>query len=282
MPRRRTIQVRITRVESGRRSSARDTLAVEEPLEIHLAFEADGKRVSVPLAVTMRTPGNDYELAAGFLFTEGVVHSHEDIHQISYCVGSDKTQQEYNRLSVSLRPGVRVDAERLKRHFVANSSCGVCGKSSLEALCSVPVKSSAGESLAVHSENIRELPSRLNAAQSIFARTGGVHGAALFDADGSLLSAMEDVGRHNAVDKLIGAHFLANKLPLASKILLVSSRASFEIMQKAAMAQIPIVAAVGAPSSLAVELAEKYGITLIGFLRGEKFNVYAGSERVRE
>ena len=259
------------------RRTRRDTLATEEPLEIRVARPGEAaQRVSV----TMRTPGSDFELAAGFLFTEGVVRAAADVAAIRYCVdpGVDGAQQ-YNVVSIHLAPGAAFDPELLRRNFYTTSSCGVCGKASIEAVRgeACPV---AGPGPRVSAATLLSLPDRLRGAQAVFERTGGLHAAALFTAEGELLRAREDVGRHNAVDKLVGAGLLAGELPHADRVLLVSGRLSFELVQKAARAGVAVLAGVSAPSSLAVELAAETGMTLVGFLRERRFNVYAGGERI--
>ncbi len=260
-----------------------DTLATEEPLEIRLQVTASGgaETAPVPISVTMRTPGHDFELAAGFLFSEGIVRRREAIQGLEYCVGPVQAQQ-YNTVSVRLRPGSAPDLEKLSRHFYTTSSCGVCGKASLDALRpQVPWPSpppAAGPRLAP--AVLATLPDRLREAQGIFDRTGGLHACGLFDPGGRLLSVREDVGRHNAMDKLVGEQLLAGQLPLGAGILVLSGRASFELVQKAAMAGAPVLVAVGAPSSLAASAAEEFGITLAGFARGTTFNVYTHPERV--
>lgn len=262
-------------VENGKVRSRSDQLATEEPLEIRLVSPQK------TVAVTMRTPGADFELAAGFLYSEGVVSKREDIERISYCVDPDVDgEQRYNIVNVKLREGLSVDLQPLERHFFTTSACGVCGKTSLEALRSrgCPV---IAEGLQVPVEVIYSLPEQLRNAQRVFSSTGGLHAAALFDAEGQLLSVREDVGRHNALDKLVGSAVLGDELPLSNHIVMVSGRSSFEILQKCLTAGVPIVCAVSAPSSLAVALAREFGITLVGFLRGERFNVYAGRERLR-
>jgi len=228
----------------------------------------------------MRTPGADFELTAGFLYSEGVVSSREDIERISYCVDPDVDgEQRYNIVNVKLNEGLSPDLQPLERHFFTTSACGVCGKASLEALrlrgCPVIL-----EGPQVPAEVIYSLPEQLRAAQRVFSTTGGLHAAALFDTQGQLLSVREDVGRHNALDKLVGSAVLSDQLPLNNHIVMVSGRSSFEILQKCLTAGVPIVCAVSAPSSLAVALAREFGITLVGFLRGERFNVYAGRERL--
>ncbi len=262
-------------VENGKVRSRSDQLATEEPLEIRLVSPQK------TVAVTMRTPGADFELAAGFLYSEGVVSKREDIERISYCVDPDVDgEQRYNIVNVKLREGLSVDLQPLERHFFTTSACGVCGKTSLEALRSrgYPVIPKGPE---VPAEVIYSLPEQLRNAQRVFSSTGGLHAAALFDAEGQLLSVREDVGRHNALDKLVGLAVLGDELPFSNHIVMVSGRSSFEILQKCLTAGVPIVCAVSAPSSLAVALAREFGITLVGFLRGERFNVYAGRERLR-
>lgn len=254
----------------------RDHLATEEPMEIRLVTRAERQTVGV----TMRTPGNDFELATGFLYGEGVIGGREEIAQISYCVdpGIDAAQQ-YNIVNVTLRRNVMPNLAPLERHFYTTSACGVCGKTSLESLqirCHPLVE--PGPEVAA--EVLYGLPHTLRDAQGVFQKTGGLHAAALFDTEGQLIALREDVGRHNAVDKLVGWALLAGELPLSRCILLVSGRTSFEILQKSLVAGIPIVCAVSAPSSLAVDVAREFGITLIGFLRDERCNVYTSPERV--
>ncbi len=253
-----------------------DTLATEEPMEIRLVTGDDTQTV----AVTMRTPGADFELAAGFLYGEGIVSSREDILKISYCVDPEvDAEQQYNIVNVELRPGVRYDIRSLERHFYTTSACGVCGKASLEQLelRGCPVIPPGPE---VSARTIYSLPEKLRQAQGLFDATGGLHAAALFDAGGGLVTLREDVGRHNATDKLVGWALLEGKLPLIEHIVMVSGRSSFEILQKCLTAGVPIVSAISAPSSLAVDIAKEFDMTLIGFLREERFNVYAGGERI--
>ena len=257
-----------------------DGLAVEEPLEIRLGFTENNKKNHKSISITMRTPGDDFDLAAGFLFTEGILKSADQITKIQYCGVSRKDSDLRNTVRVDLRSDVTIDFIRLERHFYTSSSCGVCGKTSMEALQTGARKLKKFDKLLFSPETIHRLPEILREAQNVFDRTGGLHAAALFDADGEMESLREDVGRHNAVDKIIGSQFLAGKTPVADKLLMVSGRASFELVQKALMAGIPILAAVGAPSSLAVELAREYGMTLLGFVRDNRFNVYTGAERI--
>lgn len=262
-------------VEDSHARSRPDQLAVEEPLEIRLVAPQQ------TVAVTMRTPGADFDLTAGFLYSEGVVSDRKDIWRMSYCVFEDVDgDQRYNIINVALKEGLLPDLQPLERHFFTTSACGVCGKASIEALQirGCPVIPTGME---VPAEVIYSLPDKLRAAQGVFTATGGLHAAALFNAQGELLRLREDVGRHNALDKLVGAAMLADELPLNNHIIMVSGRSSFEILQKCLTAGVPIVCAVSAPSSLAVALAREFGITLVGFLRGQRFNVYSGFERIR-
>jgi len=248
-----------------------DELAIEAALEMRLATDG-GERA---LAVTMRTPGHDEELARGFLFAENLIESAEDIASFHRPAGLDGDPLP-DRLVIRLRAGIELDPDRLERHFFATSACGLCGKARLDALGTGRLS----EGPVIEPGLLHELPERLRSAQGTFQRTGGLHAAALFSAAGELLAAREDVGRHNALDKLIGWALDERRLPLAGHILLLSGRASYELVQKAARAGVPLVAAVSAPSSLAVALAEDAGMTLVGFLREGRFNVYAGAERL--
>jgi FdhD protein len=268
-----TVSVQVCHVGDTGPTVRPDLLAAEEPLEIRLDSGV-GARADRAVSVTMRTPGHDRELAVGFLFAEGIITAREQILAVHACKNS-------NVVRVRLRPGVEVNLARLERHFCATSSCGVCGKSSLDAVRVAAHARPIDGRPVVEPAVIRQLPETLRDAQVVFDRTGGLHAAALFDAAGNLLSLREDVGRHNAVDKLIGAQFLAGRTPLFDDVLLVSGRTSFELVQKAAVAGLPILAAVGAPSSLAVDLAREHGLTLIGFVRPDGFNVYTGADRVR-
>ena len=270
------IATKVWAVEHDQGRFRSDYLATEEPLEIRIV--AKGVRQTV--AVTMRTPGNDFELAAGFLHGEGVIGSREDVAQISYCVDPDvDAEQQYNIVNVTLRHDAAPDLAPLERHFSITSACGVCGKASLDALQlrNCPVIPPGPE---VAAEVLYTLPETLRQAQGVFQKTGGLHAAALFDAGGQLLAVREDVGRHNALDKLVGWALLEGRLPLSEGILLVSGRSSYEILQKSLAAGIPIVCAISAPSSLAVDLARRFGITLVGFLRDERCNVYTARERI--
>lgn len=250
-----------------------DAVAAEEPLEIRLNYVRQGRRRQRSIAVTMRTPGHDGELAAGFLFTEGLLADRREILWIRPC-------RSGHRVSVVLRDDVAFPFARLRRHSYMSSSCGVCGKTSIESVRVYSRLPVAGEDFTVADRVIRGLPARLREAQVVFERTGGLHGCALFTSAGELVDLREDVGRHNAVDKLIGRQFLTGRTPLHDRILLLSGRVSFELVQKAAVAGIPVVAAIGAPSSLAVDLAAELGMTLIGFVRPDRLNVYTGGDRV--
>ncbi|MDQ2747637.1 MAG: formate dehydrogenase accessory sulfurtransferase FdhD [Acidobacteriota bacterium] len=256
-----------------------DTLAVEEPLEIRVGFRENGKTIHKAISITMRTPENDHELAAGFLFTEGILHSKNQIESIKHC---GKFPNNRNTVRLDLSPETTIDFKKLERNFYTTSSCGVCGKSSIEALTTGAKPLESIDFPRFSAATIHELPTKIREHQKVFDKTGGLHAAALFDISGNLIDLKEDVGRHNAVDKLIGAQFLAGNLPLDDKILFLSGRASFELLQKAVMAHIPIVCAVGAPSSLAVEAARNFGVTLLGFVRDGRFNIYNGSERLNK
>jgi FdhD protein len=267
--------VRLARIMGDSLELADDMLAVEEPLEIRLGCDVAGRRVRRAVSITMRTPGHDTELAIGFLFTEGIIVARDQVAKLTSCDAG-------NVACVTLQRGVEVDLSRLERHFYTASSCGVCGKVSLDAVQVCPRNRCAADQPVVDATVICRLPALLRAAQKVFDRTGGLHAAALFDTSGKLLCLREDVGRHNALDKLIGHEFLAERTPLFESVLLVSGRASFELVQKAAVAGIPILAAVGAPSSLAVSLARKHGLTILGFVRDDRFNIYTGGERIRQ
>ncbi|MER8256666.1 formate dehydrogenase accessory sulfurtransferase FdhD [Streptomyces albidoflavus] len=268
-----TARRRVLRVRDGVASYRPDTLAAEEPMEIRV-----GGR---PLAVTMRTPGDDFDLAAGFLVSEGVLHAAGEVAGIRYCAGATSDGgNTYNVVDVVLTRGVAAPDPSLERNFTTTSACGLCGKASLEAVRTKVTWPVAGDPLRLDTETLTALPEWLRAAQRVFDATGGLHAAGLFTAEGELLCLREDVGRHNAVDKVIGHALRSGLLPLRGTVLMVSGRASFELVQKAAMAGIPVLAAVSAPSSLAVDLAEEAGLTLVGFLRGTSMNVYTGAGRL--
>ncbi|MFD7559664.1 formate dehydrogenase accessory sulfurtransferase FdhD [Streptomyces sp. NPDC059835] len=265
---------RVVRIRGGVAGVRPDTLVAEEPLEIRL----NGK----PLAITMRTPGDDFALAVGFLVSEGVLGAASDVQAVTYCEGATEDgSNTYNVVNVQLAAGVQVPDITLERNVYTTSSCGLCGKASLDAVrTATRFPGAAADPVRVPVEVLAGLPDELRAAQKVFDRTGGLHAAGLFTARGELLDLREDVGRHNAVDKIIGRALQAGRLPLAGAVLLVSGRASFELVQKAVMAGIPVLAAVSAPSSLAVDLALESGMTLVGFLRGPDMNIYAGDERI--
>jgi FdhD protein len=267
----RTTPAAVTKVRGPHRAPGQDQLAVEAPLEIRVRA-GDGADAS--LTITMRTPGEDDELAVGFLFTEGLLRGRSEVALVE--TPADDV------VVVALAAGVPAPAPRHTRPFTTTSACGVCGRGSLEGLRATPAAPLGPGRPTLTGEVVHALPAALRAAQATFAATGGLHGAGLFDAQGTLLLAREDVGRHNAVDKVIGARLLAGTLPAAEAILVVSGRASFELVQKALMAQIPVLVAVGAPSSLAVSLAEEAGMTLLGFVRDQRFNVYCGGERLAD
>ena len=280
------MEAAVEKIDLSSRSIFQDVLAIEEPLEIRLDFDQGGIRQQKSVSITMRTPGNDFELAAGFLFTEGIVTHPRDIEKINHC-GPVQSFGTSNTVKVRLADTARFDFKSLERHFYTSSSCGVCGKSSIDALVTRNIYSQdlSGTSelkneFKLNSEMIHFLPERLRSAQSIFESTGGLHASGLFSREGELLGVFEDVGRHNALDKLIGSAFLKEEMPLSSRVLLVSGRVSFELVQKASMAGIQTLAAVGAPSSLALKLAEEMRMTLLGFVRNQRFNIYCGGERV--
>jgi FdhD protein len=268
------IQAQVWVVKDGKARSRSEYLTTEEPLEIRLTSP---KRT---VAVTMRTPGADFELTAGFLYNEGVISSREDIQRMNYCVDESlDSDQRYNIINVELTEGLNPDLQPFERHFYTTSACGVCGKASIEALRlrdypAIPL------GLKITPEMIYSLPTKLRETQGIFTATGGLHAAVMFNPEGELLNSQEDVGRHNALDKLIGSALLGDELPLNQRIVMVSGRSSFEILQKCAVAGVPIICAMSAPSSLAVSVAQEFGITLIGFLRGDRFNIYSGVERI--
>ncbi len=270
----------IKRVGGGDPGSRTDAVATEEPLEIRLAYtRPDGKRAQQSISVTMRTPGNDDELAAGFLFTEGIVRRCSDFDYIAPC-GPPAPNGLINVVRVELGKDVAVDLERLERHFYTSSSCGVCGKSSLDAVAVQGHYEPREAAMPIAADTLSGLPETLRRQQAVFEQTGGLHASGLFDSTGAILAVREDVGRHNALDKLIGWALMRDELPLSEFGIVVSGRASFELMQKAMMAGVPILAAVGPPSSLAIELAEEFGMTLVGFLKADRLNIYAGPQRV--
>ncbi|UOQ66379.1 formate dehydrogenase accessory sulfurtransferase FdhD [Hymenobacter volaticus] len=273
--------VTVHKVQDHDVATASDVLAVEEPLEIRIGFGPTGQREYRTLSITMRTPGHDFELAAGFLLTEGIIRTRQELHGVIYCPDVEKEEERENVVRAELAPTAMPDLPRLERHFYTSSSCGVCGKTSIDAVhaSSCPMLPTNGP--YVHPDVIHQLPAKQRAAQALFEQTGGLHAAALFSPEGDLLLLREDVGRHNALDKVIGAALLQEWLPLHEHVLLVSGRVSFELVQKAAVAGIAVLAAVGAPSSLAVSAARDFGMTVCGFVRQNRYNVYCHEWRLR-
>jgi FdhD protein len=272
-------EFRISRITTNSNSLVDDRVAVEEPMEIRVVFGASASRTMRSLSVTMRTPGYDRELAAGFLFTESILTSPDQIESIETSGSAADGTPTGNIVRITLKPDVELALSHLQRNFYTTSSCGVCGNASLEAL-SVQGLTVLDDDFRCGESTIRGLPETLRNSQPTFANTGGLHAAGLFSDDGTLVSLREDVGRHNAVDKLLGESFLGGTTQLADRLIVLSGRASFEIMQKALVARVPMIVAVGAPSSLAIELARRYNVTLIGFASDQRFNVYSGGERV--
>ena len=261
-----------------------DLVVVEEPLEIRLGYGSMDDRQQRSVSVTMRTPTHDFELALGFLYSEGIITSYNQILSVKYCVDAGKQATE-NIVRIELKPDVIFNAQILQRNFYATSSCGVCGKASIEAIdnmiCDLPKQNLEHNALKINHSYVISLIDTLNKHQKVFEYTGGLHAAALFDEFGKIVVVREDIGRHNALDKLIGNALTQDLLPLNNKVLLMSSRASFELIQKTVMANIHIIITIGAPSSLAIQTAKQFGVTLIGFLRNESFNIYSGEERIK-
>jgi FdhD protein len=274
-----SLAIDINSIRNGRRSLKADSVAVEEPLEIRVGFSTPDGRASKSISITMRTPGNDRELAAGFLYTEAIITAGSDIASIEVCGPPAPDSGNHNVIRVELRGDVKVDLGLLQRHFYTSSSCGVCGKASLDALRVTGLRAIDSEA-AFSQAVLLQVPEKLRAAQQTFDETGGLHAAAVFSTDGRIVASMEDVGRHNAVDKVIGRLLLNNLLPASEHGMMVSGRASFELLQKTLVGGIPLLAAVSAPSSLAVQLAREFNMTLVGFLRGDTFNIYSGDERI--
>ena len=274
--------VDISKVRDGVPEAVADYVAVEEPLEIRLGYSTPDGRATRSVSITMRTPGNDRELAAGFLYTEAIIRRPKDIASIETCGPPAPDSGNHNVIRVDLLPDVVVDLGKLQRHFYTTSSCGVCGKTSLDAIRVVLAEPFKNVDTRFSRAVLTAIPDRLRQAQHTFGETGGLHAAAAFNSKGDLSVTMEDVGRHNAVDKVIGSLLLNKELPANELGLMVSGRASFELMQKTLVAGMPLLAAVSAPSSLAVQLAVEFNMSLIGFLRGDTFNIYAGEERITE
>lgn len=268
--------MRVRAVKDGRQVSRVDHLASEEPLEIRLRSGGETRTA----AVTMRTPGNDFELTAGWLYSEDLVSHRRDIARIAYCVDRRRGEQQlFNIVNVDLRPEAAAEARSLDRHFYTTSACGLCGKAGIDQLATRDC-TPLGPGPRLEADDIYSLPDKLRDAQGVFDATGGLHAAALFDSSGRLIELREDVGRHNALDKLVGSALMADKLPLTDHVVMVSGRASFELVQKSVVAGVAVLCAVSAPSSLAVELARRFRMTLIGFLRGRRFNIYSSPERI--
>jgi FdhD protein len=277
-----SLAIDVSKVSGDQRVSKADSVAVEEPLEIQLSYPAAEGAAAKSISITMRTPGDDAELAVGFLYTEAIIQSADQVASVEHCGAAADDTGLRNIICVSLNSDVDVDLGRLQRHFYTTSSCGVCGKASLEALRVTGLASLSDKTVTFSRSVIVGMPDKLAAEQQVFTKTGGLHAAAVFNQAGEILFVKEDVGRHNAVDKVIGALLLDAKLPANELGLMVSGRASFELMQKTLVAGIPLLAAVSAPSSLAVHLANEFDMTLIGFLRNERFNIYVGEQRVTE
>jgi FdhD protein len=270
----------VVRINNQQHEHTHDLLAVEEPMEIRLGYGPREARMQKRISVTMRTPGNDFELALGFLFTEGILQHPQQVYQVQYCTELNSIENKENIVRVELQPDVPIDLSTLQRNFYTTSSCGVCGKESIESVklsCAMPTPD---ETFSINASILTQLPQTLREQQLVFEHTGGIHACALFHSNGAMMLLREDVGRHNALDKLIGATWMSNTNTFAQSVLLLSGRASFELLQKAAMAGIPIVCAVGAPSSLAVETANAFGMTLVGFLRENRFNIYTNPNRI--
>lgn len=276
----KSVPLTICEIRGPTEQSREDRVAAEEPLEIRLGYETGDGRTESSVSITMRTPGNDAELAVGFLFTEGILRSNDDIAFVKPCGPPAADTGNNNVVRVELESGIDVDLGRLQRHFYTTSSCGVCGKTSLDALRVSGAKKLHVGDARFDRTMLAALPDKLRAAQETFEETGGLHAAAAFDTAGDIIVSHEDIGRHNAVDKVVGTLLSRGRIPAGDLGLMVSGRASFELMQKALMAGMPLLAAISAPSSLAVDLAREFNMTLVGFLRGGQFNVYAGEERI--
>lgn len=276
----RSLEINVSKISGADAQIQADKVAIEEPLEIRLGYSTPDGRTASSISVTMRTPGHDAELATGFLLTESIIHRSQDVESVQHCGPPAPDSGNHNIVRVDLAPDVQVDLGRLQRHFYTTSSCGVCGKSSLDALRITGVERRPDGGTQFTRDMLVGLPDKLRDAQKTFTETGGLHAAAAFDSHGELVVTREDVGRHNAVDKVVGVLLARDLLPADDLGLIVSGRTSFELMQKTLMAGMPLLAAVSAPSSLAVQLAREFNVTLIGFLRGDAFNIYSGGERI--
>jgi FdhD protein len=281
-PRQSTRHLSVRRFRGGELGAADDPdlVATEEPFEIRLGYSRrDGSRAEEPVSVTMRTPGHDEDLAVGFLFTEGIIRARADVQSV-VARGQRAADGLVNVVRVELAPGVAVDFKRLERNFYMTSSCGVCGKASIEAVAVQGQYDVGAVDFQMTGAALGRVPAALKVQQAVFEQTGGLHASGLFDSSGAILALREDVGRHNALDKLVGHALMRDELPLRRRGVIMSGRASFELMQKAKMAGVPLVAAVGAPSSLAVDVAREFGITLVGFLKADRFNIYSRPDRI--
>ena len=272
------VEASVFTVEDGSTHRRSDEVAAEEPMEVRVVIAEEGRLERHSIAITMRTPGHDFELAAGFLFTEGIVTDHRSIRTIEYC-GTTLPTAQYNVVNVFLSPDTPFDPQKFSRNVYTTSSCGVCGKASLEMLQVACPRPPTGN-YQLDRDYFVQLPRQLAEAQEVFSRTGGLHASALFDSSGKLLILREDVGRHNAMDKVVGSFLLEGRLPASDTVMLVSGRASYELIQKALMGGVPTLAAVGAPSSLAIDMAREFNMTLVGFLRNGRFNIYSGADRI--
>lgn len=278
MQQQRVVSTKVIRKRGNEIGSKDDLLAVEEPLEIRIVYGTENERKEDALAVTMRTPGHDFELALGFLFTEGIISSYDDVHGIKYCEQVKTSAERGNVVKVSLHTTTKFDSSKLNRNFYTTSSCGVCGKGSIESLqvqCAT-IKSN----LSITEDHLKTAPEKMRTQQDVFEHTGGLHAAALFNGKGELIRLREDIGRHNALDKLIGASLSNGEVPLSNNFVVVSGRIGFELVQKSITAGIPVLGAVGAPSSLAIELAREFGLTVAGFVKNGNYNIYNAEERI--
>lgn len=280
MKREKVAPVQVYRWEDQAARETPDLLVVEEPLEIRVGYGPADQRQQRSVSITMRTPGHDLELAVGFLYAEGILQQRSDLVSVDYCANVEREEEVGNVVKAEIAPGVEMDLGRLERHFYTTSSCGVCGKASLEAVAVQSCPVLRPDAPQVPAALLTTLPQRARAAQTVFRHTGGIHAASLFSAAGEPVAIYEDVGRHNAFDKLIGARWLQGEVPLSAHIALASGRLSFELVQKTLRAGIPILVAVGAPSSLAVDLAREFGQTLVGFVRDQRLNVYTHADRI--
>jgi len=272
--------LKIIRFSDGKLKPSDDLVVVEEPMEIRLGYGSMDNRIEESIAITMRTPGDDFELAVGFLFSEGIIHNKKDILSVKYCFIGTQNQEDKNIVRVELTPELEIDLSSQKRNFFAHSGCGICGKASIEAVYKTINHKVIESDIKLTIKSLLQIPVKTLKQQVNFNNTGGIHSASVFDSNNKMLAIKEDVGRHNAVDKIMGHFLLSNDCDLTDKILFLSGRMGFELVQKASMAHIPIVVSVGAPTSLSVKLGKELGMTLVGFTRENKFNIYCGEERI--